>query len=175
MIEICHEDDNDTMHQPQNSKITFTGDGDHLRFVIPPVGLRQITLFWLLMAVIWFGILAGAIAGGAPFLALVVVGLPALAATYAFLYFLLRKLEITVDQDTLTFQRSLFGQVRTKTRNLKHLTDIDKVLLYKLKYRRVYGVGLYFKKGRRIRFGSNLSEEDQDWLISVFTALKNKR
>lgn len=163
------------MEQPEHSKIVLTKDANHVKISLPPSGWSGTTFAWLLMSVIWIGSFIGFVSQGAPVIFQIFIVIPAVVSPFVFLFYLTGKREIAIDHDQITVGWSLFGRGRTKTRKLKGLSEIRKVTMYKKKYERVYGIGLYFKGERRIKFGSNLSDEERNWLMAVLDTIRRKR
>ena len=160
------------MQPPENSKITVTREGEQVTFSLAPSRPIKRILFWLVMSLLWPFALAGFYNGGAPVVFLFPIGLMTIISPLTFLFFLYGQREITVDPERFTFRWSLFGRGRTKTRSWKHLKEVRKVSMFKEKHRHIYGIGLYFKNARRIRFGASLSEADRNYLITTLSKLK---
>ena len=163
------------MNQPQGSKITYTHDNQHIKFVLPPAGFSGKTFAWLVIALSWTAAFVGFIYGGAPFIFLFLTFFAMVVSIGVFLFFVSGTREIIIDANNITVGWKLFGKGRSKTRDRKGLKKVEKVLMYKTKsnnsYTYVYGIGLYFKKGRRLKFGSNLSEEERNWMMRIFESL----
>jgi len=58
-----------------------------------------------------------------------------------------------------------FGFDRTRKGSTKQLMRIAENSVYQSNYQPVYGIGLFFKDGTTITFGSELREEERKWLI----------
>ncbi len=161
------------MKPPENSKITVKKEGEQLTFELAPSRSIKNLLFWLLMTGLWTFTFWGFLTNDAPVIFLLPIGFMMLLSPLVFLFILTGKRKVIIDRDHFTFQWSLFGYGRTKKRIWKNLKEIRKVTMYKSKHRWVYGVGLYFKGEKKIKFGSYLSDEDRIYLMRTFETLKN--
>lgn len=159
------------MELPENSEIRVTKEGARLTFELTKRSVKN-TLFWLLMTGLWIFTFWGFLTNDSPIVFLFPIGLMMLVSPVAFLFFLVGKRKITIDSDHFSFEWSLFSFKRTKQRNWKNLKEIRKVTMYKSKRKWVYGIGLYFKGEKKIKFGSGLSDEDRNYLIRTLEKLK---
>lgn len=159
------------MGLPENSKLKVTKEGDQITFELKFRSVKN-TLFWFLMTGIWAFTFWGFLTNDAPFVFLFPIGLMMVLSPIAFLFFLIGKRMVIIDQDHFTFIWSLFGIKRIKKRKWKNLKEIRKVAMYRSKHQWIYGIGLYFKGEKKIKFGSYLSNKDQIYLMRTLEKLK---
>lgn len=159
------------MGLPENSKLLITKEGDQLTFEFKDRSVKN-TMFWFIMTGLWTFTFWGFLTNNAPIVFLFPIGVMMVLSPIVFLFFLVGKRMIVVDQDYFTFIWSLFGYQRTKKRNWKNLKEIRKVSMYKSQRKWVYGIGLYFNGEKKIKFGSYLSDDDRAYLMRKLEQLK---
>ena len=159
------------MGLPENSKLLITKEGDQLTVELTHRSFKN-TLFWFFMTGLWGFAFWGFITNDAPIVFLFPIGLMMLLSPIVFLFFLVGKRMIIIDQEYFTFIWSLLGFNRTKKRKWKNLKEIRKVGMYKSKRKWIYGIGLYFNGEKKIKFGSYLSDEDRNYLMQTLEKLK---
>jgi len=163
------------VEKPEWSQIELFVAPDEMGLILPPLGFRGITLFFLLFTTIWnlssYAMLITALKsgdlGGALFMIpFLITG----AVTFGiFLYLLKAELAILMDRQTVTLSRTIFGKSFTKVRAFDALRGVDRVVCYKSNHQPVYGIGLEFEGARDLKFGSNLKQEEKDWIQSEIT------
>lgn len=65
----------------------------------------------------------------------------------------------------IAVHRTVLGVTRARSGRLTDLMRITENAVYQRNYQPVYGIGLFFKDGTKITFGSTLTEEERKWLI----------
>lgn len=174
MFEHTHKSESSDrlIDKPSWSRIESYVTPDELGFILPPLGLRGVTLFFLFFTVIWnamswLGFIAALVSGdvgGAFFMSLfLAVG----AVTFAiFLYLLKAEVAILINRDEISFSRTVFGKSFSQVRAFADLKEVSMVECYRSNRVPVSGVGLSFRSGRSIKFGSTLKDDEKQWLLS---------
>lgn len=72
---------------------------------------------------------------------------------------------------TISVTWMALGFTRTKKGSTRQLMRIAENTVYQRNYQPVYGIGLFFKDGTTITFGSELREEERKWLIGELQEL----
>ena len=160
------------VEKPSWSRIESYVTPDEMGFILPPTGFRGITLFFLIFTVIWNGsvwtafwaALKSGDMGGVFFLMpFIAVGVITLCV---FLYLLKVEVAILINRQEVSISRTIFGKSYSK---ICAYADLEQVLLIE-SYRQnsvpVFAVGLVFKGGKKIKFGSNLKEDEKQWMLS---------
>ena len=155
------------MNQPTNSKIKLTKDSSQVHFVFPSSGVSKSTFFWFVLTVLWSWVFVAFLQEDAPGVFLVCVGFATLVSPVVFLYHLVGRRELTIDQEHITLAWVLLGYRRRKVRKLKDLSGVERSAMYKRNRRYVYGIRLSFDGARRMKFGSNLTTEEQEWVMAI--------
>ena len=168
-------DDVALVEKPDWSKVESFVAPDEMGLILPPLGLRGITLFFLLFSTLWnVGVWVAFVAalksgdtGGTLFMIpFIAVG----AITFGvFLYLLKAEVAILMDRKTITLSRTIFGKSFTKVRAFEALQGVEMVVCYKSNDVPVYGIGLEFEGARDLKFGSTLKEEEKRWILSEIT------
>ena len=168
-------DDVALVEKPEWSKVESFVAPDEMGLILPPLGLRGITWFFLLFTTVWnlgsyaaiFGALESGDTGGTLFMVpFIAVG----AVTFGiFLYLLKAEVAILMDRQTVTLSRTIFGNSFTKVRSFEALRGVERVECYRSNDVPVYGIGLEFEGARDLKFGSTLKEEEKRWILSEIT------
>ncbi len=161
--------------KPTWSKIESYVAADEMGLILPPLGLRGLTWFFLIFSIGWnvvsyaglFQAIKSGELGGTLFLIpFVFVG----AITFGiFLYLLKAENALLIDRETVTLSRTIFGKSFTKMRRFELLSQVKMVECYRRNDVPVYGVGLEFTEGKPLKFGSTLKEEEKQWILSEIT------
>ena len=83
------------------------------------------------------------------------------------------KTQVTINKDQTKIAWSFLGlrySQRSETRDLNKITEH---VMYTQNYEPVYGVALIFKKGRKIKFGSKLTEDERKWIIGEIYEIRD--
>lgn len=160
------------VEKPSWSRIESFVDTDDMGVIFPPLGFRGITLFFLLFTTFWNGISwvgfisalkAGELGGILFLIPFLAIGLITFGI---FLYLLKVEVALLINRETVTLSRTIFGKSFTKVRSFSGLCRVERVECYRSNNRPVYGVGLEFTDEKPLKFGSNLKEEEKDWILS---------
>lgn len=149
--------------KPSYSKVVLEEGMDPSRIRIPARGWSwdlwfPATFLLIALVVVAFGFARGE-GFTVPFIS-IVFGLVALAMA------LPNFLHITIVLGpTITVTWRAWGLARTRRGRMRDLMKITENVVYRRNYQPVYGVGLFFKDGSSITFGSSLKEEERKWLI----------
>lgn len=161
--------------KPHYSNIEFKKErGEHI-FSIPPEGWSGTAFFFLFFSLIWNGVpwilLFNDKSPPLFLLPFCVIGI----LTIGILLFILDgNTTLRISNADITVKWSLFGFGYSKTRKTSGLDKITEDVVYTRDYQPVYGIGLYFKREGKIKFGSSLKEEERKWIIGELYELKNQ-
>lgn len=163
--------------KPLYSNVTIDSNYNSYTITIPPTGWAGPTFFFLLFAGFWNVAVFFAFFNGVGFktglflIPFVIIGIVT-AATF-FLY--LRGITvIEFNKENISVAWKLFGLKHKRTRNSRDLERITEDVIYNKNYQPVYGIALFFKGDTKLKFGSNLKEEERKWLIGELYEFKNK-
>lgn len=161
--------------KPYYSKVDVIKKRGETSFVIPSSGWTETNVFFLtivlmLNVVTWSAFFSQT----TPNVIVLPLFFGAVISLVLFLFMLYGNTTITVNSSQLMVKRSLAGLGYTRTRNTKMLDRITEDVVYSKNYQPVYGVGLYFKDKGKIKFGSNLKEEERKWIIGELYELKTE-
>ncbi len=168
-------------HQPAGSRIALKKTFGRLLVDIPPVGLRFDNLFWLGFALIWSGFLffwtAGAVLVGAQLffpLFSIPFWIAGLGLISALLFSVAGRTRLEIDRKSFRLQWHLFGfchQVQGRTE------DIDEIQIansnYSVNDKPIMACTLV-EGVRKHRFGSWLTQPEQEWLVEEIAAFLGK-
>ena len=130
--------------------------------------------FWLsIVSFITFGLIAGSVdmegggdlpswAGG---LFLIPFWLIGLGVGYVGLRMAYTELLIRVDQDAVVLTRKFFNRMWDKSIPREHVGKVDLGVAYRQNERPVYQIEIMANEGAGIKFGSNLSDDDKQWML----------
>lgn len=82
------------------------------------------------------------------------------------------KTEIHYNKELISVTWIFIRIKHSKKQASSGLKKITEVALYTTNHQPVYGIGLFFKNGKKIKFGSNLNEDERKWLIGELYELK---
>lgn len=160
------------VEKPSTSRVESFVSRDEIGFILPPLGFRGTTLFFLLFTTFWNGISwtmfiaalssgeIGAVLFLTPFLAI------GLVTFGIFLYLLKGEVAVLINRQEVSISRTVFGKTFNKSRVYQDLKHVGMVECYRQNNTPVYGVGLEFKDAKPIKFGSGLKEEEKQWILS---------
>jgi hypothetical protein len=173
--------------QPENTKVVLTRAGGKIAVALPKGGFSGIGCFFLFFSLFWNSItwtmfianllgmlktrnsLGKMVAQGFDFVALlfltpfVLIGAGALAAA---LYCIYGEVTLAMDRDNVLFQRQVFGWKWERSYPFSDIKDIRLTEAYQQNKVPVYGIGIHLhSKPMALTFGSNLSDEEKDWLL----------
>jgi hypothetical protein len=183
--------------QPENTKVVLTRAGDKIAVALPRGGFRGAGCFFTFFSLIWNGItwpifianLLGLVKtqnssgnmvaqGFDVFVALFLIPfiLVGLVTFCAALYCIYGEVTLAMDREQVLFQRQVFGWKWERTYPLADITDIRLTEAYKQNDEPVYGVGIHLSSKRMpLTFGSNLSDEEKNWLVGELNAFWRER
>jgi hypothetical protein len=159
------------IEKPVSSRVQHYADPDSMGFIIPPSGLAGggyfflfFSLFW--NAVTWTGFIASIRSGEVfPILFLIpflLVG----AITFAiFLYFIKGEFALLANTQHCHGSWSLGNLKYNRKVSVNEITDIVEEVIYTKNYQPVYGIGIKAGKGKSLKFGSGLTEDERKWMI----------
>jgi len=176
VIDICHSglesEDLALVEKPESSRVESYVTPDEMGFILPPLGFRGITLFFLLFTIVWnvstwLGFIATLKSGdlGGTFFQVPFLGVGAITFCI-FLYLLKAEVAILINRDEISLSRTILGKSFNKLCRYGDLEDVSMVECYRKNHVPVYGIGLKFKTGRQIKFGSTLKEAEKQWILS---------
>lgn len=161
--------------QPHYSKVNVIRGRGETTFVIPSSGWTGTTIFFLVFTTFWNLITWSFVfSQTAPLLMIIPFCVVGMITFFIFLFMLKGNTTVNVNLNQLTVKWALYGFGYTRTRNTKMLDRITEDVVYSKNYQPVYGVGLYFKDKGKIKFGSNLKEEERKWIIGELYELKTE-
>jgi len=183
--------------QPADTRVVLTSAGDKIAVALPRGGFKGIGCFFTFFSLIWNGVtwtIFGAnlmgllktqnssgnmVAQGFDlfvFLFLIpfiLIGAGTLAAAFYCIY---GEVTLAMDRDNVLFQRQVFGWKWERSYLLSDVTDIRLTEAYKQNDVPVYGVGIHLSsKKMPLTFGSNLSDEEKNWLLGELYAFWSAR
>ena len=146
--------------KPIYTKVQIEDSSDKLVITIPPVGWNQRTIFLTLFALIlsFIPFFNTELKGFVLF-----IGIVSLWCTV--IYRLVRRLKITMDSKYIKVQWFALIYLHARKGKTKRLKEVTEEVLYTNNYEPMYGIGLIFKGGDKIKFGSHLNEGERKWLI----------
>jgi hypothetical protein len=163
--------------KPHYSKVELNKSLNKNTISIPPTGWNGTAFFFLFFSLLWNGISWAVLLlnkesfptlFSIPF---IMIGI----LTIGFLLFILNgTTQVIVDMNQFVVKWSLFGLSYSKARDTKKLIKITEDVIYTKNYQPIYGIGLYFDKQTKVKFGSSLKEEERKWLIGELYEIKHQ-
>ncbi len=160
------------VEKPEWSKIESFVTRDEMGLILPPLGFRGVTLFFLMFTTFWNAISwtmfiaslnSGELGGTLFMIPFLAIG----AITFAiFLYLLKGEVAILINRNEVSISRTIFGKSFSKVRSYDDLQGVSMVECYRSNDVPKYGIGLDFKGASDIKFGSTLKEEEKQWILS---------
>jgi hypothetical protein len=170
-----HEHDNANpegpFQRPPESRIERRSEaGDRLTFHIPSAGRWGIWLFLAILVniIIWpvfLGTIENMKVKGFDLTSFLFVSFFAICGirlAYEALRHRFGSTTLELGPETIRLQRSLFRTTRNHHVPAAGVRTVSKVLFYTQNYQPVYGIEI--DAGRRIRFGSSLTDDEKNWL-----------
>ncbi|MES2134371.1 MAG: hypothetical protein V4506_18635 [Bacteroidota bacterium] len=163
--------------KPLYSNITIDSNYNTHKITVPPAGWTGSTFFFLLFAGFWnIGVFFAFFNGldfktGLFLVPFVIIGI---GTATTFFLFLRGITVIEFNKENISVTWQLFGLKYKRTRNSRDLDRITEDVIYNKNYQPVYGIGLFFRGDTKLKFGSNLKEEERKWLIGELHEFKTK-
>ena len=160
--------------KPENTKIliesSFRGD---TVFKLPSAGWNTMTIFYLFFAVIWnsfnFRVL---LSPTTPSIFSYVFFPIGAFPFFAFLYSFFMHADVVIGDGRLSVSRILFGLRISKSCALLDVESIKQGVAYKRNYQPVYGIQVIYKPSGKMIFGSNLRNDEREWLIGEMNSAR---
>jgi len=179
--------------QPAQTRVVLTRSGNRLAIALPRAGFRGVGCFFTAFSLFWNGVtwtlLAATVgsfysrsnatpmpltpATGALgilfFIPFILIGL--ITAAIA-VYCIFGDVALAMDGKAVLFERRCLGRRWTRTFDFANIVDVRMTEAYKQNDVPVYGVSIRFRDFSRapLIFGSNLSQEEKDWLLGELHA-----
>jgi hypothetical protein len=161
--------------KPHYSNIEFNKRRGKYVLFIPPTGWTSTAFSFLLFSLIWNGVSWSFLfINESPALFLLPFCVIGILTIGILLFTLNGNTTVRISEANIIVKWSLFGLGYSKTRKTSGLDKITEDVIYSQNYQPVYGVGLYFKQEGKIKFGSNLKEEERKWVIGELYELKDQ-
>lgn len=161
--------------KPHYSEVQFKNRYGEAKLIIPPEGWNGNALFFLFFALIWNGLTwSFLIEEKHPSFFLIPFCLIGILLIAILIYVINGKTSVTLNREKIEIKRSIFGWAHTSKRQTKNLKKITEDVMYTKNYQPVYGIGLYFSKESKLKFGSSLKEEERKWIIGELYELKQE-
>ena len=159
------------MKKPDYTQVKALVSASTISFVLPPLGWKGRTKNWLFGSLAWNAILwligiydKEMLFFMVPFM-LVGIGL-----ILVFLFHLKGTTMLHVNDFQVIASWRLFRFEYTKKGRTDTISDVGINTIYLESYQPVNGIGIKFKNGKSIKFGSNLSELEQKWIAGEILA-----
>ena len=158
------------VEKPAKVKVLFEKKDDRIGLIVPASGFNGTTIFFFIFttfwnAMTWFALLSQ---GGPSIIFLLPFVIIGLITLFLFLFFWKSKTFVLMTKDKVRVRRELFGFSRKKERPFRDIELIQKTECYSSNDVPVYGVGILFNDEKKYMFGSEISEEEKDWLLYEF-------
>lgn len=147
------------------------------KITIPPMGISKLTLFFLVITIgfnvfIFSFVLKEKSAFVFVFIAIVCFSVISMFGKLLFSYKGFIILEFSKELVSVTWK--LLGLKFSRKKPANELDVITEDVMYTKNYQPVYGIGLYFKGNKKIKFAAGLKEEERKWLIGELHEMKAK-
>lgn len=162
--------------KPVHSNVSIEVIGEESVITIPKRGWTTQAMATLGFSILWNAIILGCIFAGKEspdFFLYIFVLIGIMLVLYSFF---LRGCEIAIryGRKSISVTWQFLKLKYIKTNEGMALEKVTEEVVYTRNYQPVYGIAMYFRYNRKIKFGTWLNEDERKWLIGEIYEIKNK-